>query len=86
VPLVVFAYMTEPGPNVLMAQNRNATLALLFGLALTINFVGDLIVAPHWGVPAIALVSSGCFVALRVAVTLYSLKIASRAIIAPKTT
>jgi O-antigen/teichoic acid export membrane protein len=86
VPLVVFAYMTEPGPNVLMAQNRNATLALLYGLALTINFVGDLIVAPHWGVPAIALVSSGCFVALRVAVTLYSLKIASRAIIAPKTT
>jgi O-antigen/teichoic acid export membrane protein len=86
VPLVVIAYMTEPGPNVLMAQNRNATLALLYGLAFTINFVGDLIVAPRWGVPAIALVSSGCFVALRVAVTLYALKIASRAIIVPKTT
>jgi O-antigen/teichoic acid export membrane protein len=85
VPLVVFAYMTEPGPNVLMAQNRNATLALLFGLALTLNFVGDLIVAPHWGVPGIALVSTGCFIAVRAAVTLCSLRIASLAIVPPKT-
>jgi O-antigen/teichoic acid export membrane protein len=81
VPLVVIAYMTEPGPNVLMAQKRYAMLALLFGLALAINFVGDLIVAPHWGVPAIALVSSSCFVAMRIAVTVYSLRIASREIV-----
>jgi len=85
-PAVLVAYMTEPGANVLMAQDRNATLALLFGVALAANFVGDVLVAPRWGVVGIAAVSSGCFIAVRTAVTLYSLKTASRAMIAPKPT
>jgi O-antigen/teichoic acid export membrane protein len=83
-PSAALAYMTEPGANVLMAQDRNAMLALLFALALTINFVGDLIVAPAGGVTGIAVVSSACFVALRVAVTLVSLRTVDRAVIAPE--
>jgi O-antigen/teichoic acid export membrane protein len=83
---VVVAYMTEPGPNVLMAQNRYATLALLFGLALTINFVGDAIVAPQWGITGIAVVSSVSFIAVRAAVTLYALRVASRSVLQLKAT
>lgn len=70
----VAAYVSEPGSNVLMAQDRNAALAMLFGVALAVNFVGDLLVAPRWGVTGIAVVSSSSFVALRLAVTAYALE------------
>jgi O-antigen/teichoic acid export membrane protein len=70
----VAAYVSEPGSNVLMAQDRNAALAMLFGVALAVNFVGALLVAPRWGVTGIAVVSSSSFVALRLAVTAYALE------------
>ncbi len=70
----VAAYLSEPGSNVLMAQDRNATLAVLFGAALALNFVGDLLVAARWGVTGIAVVSTASFVALRIVVTAYALE------------
>jgi O-antigen/teichoic acid export membrane protein len=73
-PSAISAYMTEPGPNVLMAQDRNAALAWLFTLALAVNFVGDVLVAPYWGVTAIAIVSSSCFIGVRIAVTFFALR------------
>ena len=67
------AYLTEPGSNVLMAQDRNALLAQLFGAALVLNLVGDLLVAPYYGVTGIAIVSSAVYVVLRIANTVLAL-------------
>jgi O-antigen/teichoic acid export membrane protein len=52
------AYLFAPAASVLMAQRRYSALAWIFIAGLSVNLVGDIIVAPRFGVIGIAVVSS----------------------------
>jgi O-antigen/teichoic acid export membrane protein len=58
------AYLTAPAVSILMAQRRYAFLALTYGAALLLNTVGDIAVAPAFGIVGIAIVSSTVYLAI----------------------
>jgi O-antigen/teichoic acid export membrane protein len=72
--LALAAYVTAPASSVVMAQRRYATLALLYLGALLVNFLGDVAVAPHFGIIGIAIVSATVYVTLDVFVSVSALK------------
>jgi O-antigen/teichoic acid export membrane protein len=73
------AYLTAPAANVLMAQRRYITLASIYAIGLTLNFVGDVLVARPFGVIGIAIVSSTIYVAIDAMMVLRSVTYAFRA-------
>jgi O-antigen/teichoic acid export membrane protein len=58
------AYLTAPSASILMAQRRYGFLASVYIAGLLLNLVGDVAVAPRFGVVGIALVSSVVYVAI----------------------
>jgi len=68
------AYVTAPMASMLMAQRRYPVLAALYGLALTINLAGDLVVAQRYGVVGIAIVSSSTYAVLDTTMSLTALR------------
>ena len=60
-------YLTLPAANLLMARRRFAWLAIAQLVALVVNLIGDVAVAPVFGIVGIAAVSSSAFVALEFA-------------------
>jgi O-antigen/teichoic acid export membrane protein len=73
------AYVLAPGPSMLMAQRQYVALAAIYGVGLTLNAVGDVAVAPVFGVVGIAVVSSLIYVAMDVVTVVWSLRYVSRA-------
>jgi O-antigen/teichoic acid export membrane protein len=63
------AYLTAPSVSILMAQRRYGFLAGVYIAGLLVNLVGDVAVAPRFGVVGIALVSSAVYVAIDVTLT-----------------
>jgi O-antigen/teichoic acid export membrane protein len=63
------AYLTAPSVSILMAQRRYGFLAGVYIAGLLVNLVGDVAVAPPFGVVGIALVSSAVYVAIDVTLT-----------------
>jgi O-antigen/teichoic acid export membrane protein len=68
------AYLTAPSVSILMAQRRYGFLAAVYIVGLSLNLVGDVAVAPSFGVIGIALVSSAVYVAIDVTLTTKALK------------
>jgi O-antigen/teichoic acid export membrane protein len=68
------AYLTAPSVSILMAQRRYGFLAAVYLVGLSVNLVGDVAVAPRFGVIGIALVSSAVYVAIDVMLTTKALK------------
>jgi O-antigen/teichoic acid export membrane protein len=68
------AYLTAPSVSILMAQRRYGFLAAVYLVGLLVNLVGDVAVAPRFGVIGIALVSSAVYVAIDVMLTTKALK------------
>jgi O-antigen/teichoic acid export membrane protein len=58
----ISAYLTAPSVSILMAQRRHFVLAVVYGLGLLVNLVGDIVVAPTFGVTGIAVVSTVVYV------------------------
>jgi O-antigen/teichoic acid export membrane protein len=73
------SYLAAPAVSVMMAQRRYRALALMFFVALIVNLVGDVLVARHFGVAGIAVVSSAVYVALDLAMTVTALRYTARA-------
>jgi O-antigen/teichoic acid export membrane protein len=63
------AYLTAPSVSILMAQRRYGFLAGVYIAGLLVNLVGDVAVAPRFGVVGMALVSSAVYVAIDVTLT-----------------
>lgn len=63
-PLALASYLTAPATNMLMAQSRYRTLALLVSAGAVANIVGDLIVIGPFGLSGVAAVSTAIFVAM----------------------
>jgi O-antigen/teichoic acid export membrane protein len=72
------AYLTAPSVSILMAQRRFGFLGAVYILGLLLNLVGDVAVAPRFGVIGIALVSSAVYVAIGVMLTTKALKATRR--------
>jgi O-antigen/teichoic acid export membrane protein len=70
----VVAYVTAPAGVLLLAQRRYGSLALIQGLALLLNLVGDILVARRFGVLGIAVVSSTIYVAAGVVTSVAALR------------
>jgi O-antigen/teichoic acid export membrane protein len=68
------AYLAAPSVSILMAQRRYGFLAAVYLVGLLVNLVGDVAVAPRFGVIGIALVSSAVYVAIDVMLTTKALK------------
>lgn len=62
----VSAYLTAPAVSMLMAQRAYVFLAGTYVAALLLNAVGDVVVAPIFGIAGIATVSSVVYVAIDV--------------------
>ncbi|HUA49265.1 MAG TPA: hypothetical protein VMA77_28775 [Solirubrobacteraceae bacterium] len=67
------SYLSAPAVSVLMAQRSYATLAWIFIVGLIINLIGDVVVAPTFGVIGIAVVSTSTYVALDTVMTVAAL-------------
>jgi O-antigen/teichoic acid export membrane protein len=68
------AYLTAPSVSILMAQRRFSFLAAVYIAGLLLNLVGDVAVAPRFGVIGIALVSSAVYVAIDIILTTKALR------------
>jgi O-antigen/teichoic acid export membrane protein len=68
------AYLTAPSVSILMAQRRFGFLAAVYIAGLLLNLVGDVAVAPRFGVIGIALVSSTVYVAIVIILTTKALR------------
>jgi O-antigen/teichoic acid export membrane protein len=73
------AYLTAPSVSILMAQHRYFVLAAVYGLGLLVNLVGDIVVAPPFGVTGIAAVSTVVYVSIDWAMVGTALAHASKA-------
>ena len=73
------SYLSAPAVSVMMAQRRYRALALMFLVGLSVNLLGDVLVARRFGVVGIAIVSSSVYVALDLAMTVTALRYAARA-------
>jgi O-antigen/teichoic acid export membrane protein len=73
------AYTTAPAASILMAQRRYPFLASVYLAGLLLNLVGDIAVAPRFGVVGIAVVSSVIYVAIDMTLTASALRHARRA-------
>jgi O-antigen/teichoic acid export membrane protein len=62
--IAVSSYLSAPAVSVLMAQRSYATLAWIFLVGLMVNLIGDVLVAPSFGVIGIAVVSTATYLAL----------------------
>lgn len=71
------AYVTAPVPSILLAQLRYAQLASVYAVGLLVNLVGDVVVARHFGVTGIAVVSTSVYVAIDIAMLVLALSYAS---------
>lgn len=60
----VAVYVTAPATNLLMAQRRLGWLTTIAAVALLVNFIGDVAVAPRFGITGIAVVSTAAYVAM----------------------
>jgi O-antigen/teichoic acid export membrane protein len=63
------AYLTAPSVSILMAQRQYGFLAAVYIAGLLLNLVGDVAVAPRFGVVGIALVSAVIYIAIAIALT-----------------
>jgi O-antigen/teichoic acid export membrane protein len=72
------AYVTAPAASILMAQRRYSLLFGVYAVGLPLNFVGDLAVAPRFGVVGIAVVSSAIYVAIVLVLVGQALRYARR--------
>jgi O-antigen/teichoic acid export membrane protein len=71
------AYLSAPAASVLMAQRRYPALARIFFVGLFVNLIGDVLVAPRFGVIGIAVVSSSVYVAVDLTMTVDALRTAA---------
>ena len=67
------SYLSAPAVSVLMAQRSYASLAWIFLIGLTVNLIGDVLVARPLGVVGIAVVSTSTYVALDTVMTVAAL-------------
>jgi O-antigen/teichoic acid export membrane protein len=74
---VASGYLSAPAASVLMAQRRYPALARIFFAGLFVNLIGDVLVAPRFGVIGIAVVSSSVYVALDLTMTVDALRTAA---------
>jgi O-antigen/teichoic acid export membrane protein len=68
------AYLAAPSVSILMAQRQHGFLAGVYIVGLLLNLIGDVAVAPRFGVVGIALVSSAVYIAIDVALTTKALR------------
>jgi O-antigen/teichoic acid export membrane protein len=77
------AYLTAPSVSILMAQRRYFALAGIYSLGLLMNLVGDIVVAPSFGVTGIAVVSTVVYVSIDFTMVGTALRHASKAVRRP---
>lgn len=73
------AYLTAPVANVLMAQRHYATLATIYAVGLTLNLVGDIVVARPYGIIGLAVVSTAVYVCIDAAMSMAAVRYARSA-------
>jgi O-antigen/teichoic acid export membrane protein len=70
-------YLSAPAVSVLMAQRRYPALAAIYFVGLFVNLIGDVLVAPRFGVIGIAVVSTSVYVTLDLVMTADALRTAA---------